>query len=305
LGDYHKPAHPETFVVTMGDRQPTDLAMLRGARLVTVNEIEEGRRWAEAKIKSMTGGDTISARFMHQNFLQYQPQFKLMVAGNHKPSLRSVDEAVKRRMNLIPFTVTIPTDKRDPQLTEKLRAERPGILHWMLEGCAAWQREGLNPPKVVRAATEAYLSDEDAYRNWIDDDLDPDPSNDAFLTTEAVYGSLCAWCRQPSEEVRNRNHFVEALRNGYGFRKHRTNKARGFKGYRFKMKGQDEVDPARRSSTNEHPSPSQHREWRQERHRGFPCPASKSEQHSSARRKRPPIKGREAGQGSHWTSAPG
>jgi putative DNA primase/helicase len=85
LGDYHKPAHPETFVVTMGDRRPTDLAMLRGARLVTVNEIEEGRRWAEAKIKSMTGGDTISARFMHQNFLQYQPQFKLMVAGNHKP----------------------------------------------------------------------------------------------------------------------------------------------------------------------------------------------------------------------------
>jgi putative DNA primase/helicase len=183
LGDYHKPAHPETFVVTMGDRRPTDLAMLRGARLVTVNEIEEGRRWAEAKIKSMTGGDTISARFMHQNFLQYQPQFKLMVAGSHKPSLRSVDEAVKRRMNLIPFTVTIPTDKRDPQLTEKLRAERAGILHWMLEGCAACQREGLNPPKVVRAATEAYLSDEDAYRNWIDDDLDPDPSNDAFLTT--------------------------------------------------------------------------------------------------------------------------
>jgi putative DNA primase/helicase len=144
LGDYHKPAHLETFVVTMGDRHPTDLAMLRGARLVTVNEIEEGRRWAEAKIKSMTGGDTISARFMHQDFFQYQPQFKLMVAGNHKPSLRSVDEAIKRRMNLIPFTVTIPPDKCDLQLTEKLRAERPGILHWMLEGCAAWQRGGVS-----------------------------------------------------------------------------------------------------------------------------------------------------------------
>ena len=129
LGDYHKAAHPETFVVTMGYRHPTNLAMLRGARLVTVNEIEEGRRWAEAKIKSMTGGDTISARFRHRHFFQYQPQFKLMVAGNHKPTLQSVDEAVKRRMNLIPFTVTIPTDKRGPQLTEKLRAERPGILH--------------------------------------------------------------------------------------------------------------------------------------------------------------------------------
>jgi putative DNA primase/helicase len=84
---------------------------------------------------------------MHQDFFQYQPLFKLMVAGNHKPSLRSVNEAIKRRMNLIPLTVTIPPEKRDPQLTEKLRVERPGIMNWALEGCAAWHREGLNPPR--------------------------------------------------------------------------------------------------------------------------------------------------------------
>src|SRR5215471_13483865 len=96
LGDYHKTADLDTFVVTMGERHPTDRAMLRGARLVTVGEVEEGRRWAEAKIKEMTGGDPITARFMHQDFFTYDPQFKLMISGNHKPSLRSVDEAIKR-----------------------------------------------------------------------------------------------------------------------------------------------------------------------------------------------------------------
>jgi putative DNA primase/helicase len=126
LGDYHESAPIETFTASSGDRHPTELADLRGARLVTATETEEGRRWAESRIKMLTGGDRVKARFMRQDFFEYNPQFKLFITGNHKPSLRSVDEAIRRRFHLIPFTVTIPPEQRDPDLAEKLKTEWPG-----------------------------------------------------------------------------------------------------------------------------------------------------------------------------------
>ena len=161
LGDYHKTAPIETFTASHTDRHPTDLASLRGARLVTATETEEGRRWAESRIKQLTGGDTVAARFMRQDFFEYRPAFKLIIAGNHKPLLRSVDEAIRRRFHLIPFAVTIPPEERDAVLAEKLKAEWPGILAWLIEGCLEWQTEGLRPPQAVLEATEAYLSAED------------------------------------------------------------------------------------------------------------------------------------------------
>jgi putative DNA primase/helicase len=162
MGDYCRIAPIETFTASAGERHPTDLAGLRGARLVSAVETEEGRRWAESKIKALTGGDKISARFMRQDFFEFTPQFKLLIAGNHKPGLRSVDEAIRRRFYLIPFTVTIPPEERDADLLEKLKMEWPGILHWMIEGCLQWQLHGLAPPAVVTAATGAYLEAEDA-----------------------------------------------------------------------------------------------------------------------------------------------
>jgi putative DNA primase/helicase len=129
LAEYQKTAPIETFIESHSDKHPTDLAGLRGARLVTAVETEQGRRWAESKIKTLTGGDPVSARFMRQDFFEFTPQFKLLIAGNHKPTLRSVDEAIKRRFNLIPFTVTIPAEERDPDFAEKkLQPEWPGIL---------------------------------------------------------------------------------------------------------------------------------------------------------------------------------
>src|SRR6266446_1171067 len=118
IGEYHRTAPIETFTASSVDRHPTDLAGLRGARLVTAIETEEGRRWAESRIKSLTGGDPIAARFMRQDYFEFTPQFKLIIAGNHKPSLRSVDEAMRRRVNVIPFLVTIPPDERDADLPE-------------------------------------------------------------------------------------------------------------------------------------------------------------------------------------------
>ena len=94
-----------------------------GARLVCAVETQQGRRWDEPKLKKLTGGDSISARFMRADFFQFQPRFKLLIAGNHKPGLRSVDEAMRRRMNLVPFTEFIPPEERDPDLAKKLKAE--------------------------------------------------------------------------------------------------------------------------------------------------------------------------------------
>src|SRR4029077_15375825 len=134
--DYQRTAPVETFTESYGERHPTELAGLHGARLVTAIETEEGRHWAEKKIAALTGGDKISARFMRQDFFDFVPVFKLIIAGNHKPVLRTVNEAMRRRIHMIPFAVTIPDGKRDKDLAEKLKSEWPGILAWMIEG--AW-----------------------------------------------------------------------------------------------------------------------------------------------------------------------
>lgn len=169
LGDYSTNAAMDTFMATQGERHPTDMASLRGARLVTSIETEQGRRWAESRLKALTGGDKISARFMRQDFFEFSPQFKLVVAGNHKPAIRTIDEAMRRRLHLIPFTVTIPPKDRDRTLPERLLAERDGILVWAVQGCLEWQRTGLEPPEAVMAATEEYFEAEDAIGRWLEE----------------------------------------------------------------------------------------------------------------------------------------
>jgi putative DNA primase/helicase len=169
LGDYATNAAMDTFMAAQGERHPTDMASLRGARLVTSIETEQGRRWAESRLKSLTGGDKISARFMRQDFFEFTPQFKLVVAGNHKPTIRTIDEAMRRRLHLVPFTVTIPPKQRDKTLPARLLTERDGILAWAVQGCLEWQRTGLEPPDAVMAATKEYFEAEDALGRWLEE----------------------------------------------------------------------------------------------------------------------------------------
>ena len=233
LADYHRTAAIETFVASAVERHPTDLASLRGARLVTATETEEGRRWAEARIKALTGGDTIAARFMRQDFFEFVPQFKLVIAGNHKPGLRSVDEAMRRRLNLIPFTVTIPPKERDKELVEKLRAEWPGILQWMIDGCLDWQRRdgqrpaGLAAPKIVTDATADYLAEEDAVSSWIEERCERDPQ--AWEKTTDLFQSWRFWAERSGEFVGSSKALHQKLKDR-GFEPKRTKTAKGFKG---------------------------------------------------------------------------
>jgi putative DNA primase/helicase len=169
MANYCKSAGDEVFTETKHDRHSTEIARLKGARVVLVAEVEQGRRWAEARLKKMTGGDTLTARFMRQDDFEFKPQFKPLISANHKPQLRSVDVAMRRRLDLIPFLVTIPPEKRDNELKAKLKDEGSGILQWLVEGCLEYQRIGLNPPASVVAATDEYFQDEDSIANWIDE----------------------------------------------------------------------------------------------------------------------------------------
>ena len=169
MADYCKSAGDEVFTETKNDRHSTEIARLNGARVVLVTEVEQGRRWNEARLKKMTGGDTLTARFMRQDDFEFKPQFKPLISANHKPQLRSVDVAMRRRMHLIPFLVTIPAEKRDSGLKAKLKDEGPGILQWLIEGCLEYQRIGLAPPKSVVDATDEYFKNEDGIANWIEE----------------------------------------------------------------------------------------------------------------------------------------
>jgi putative DNA primase/helicase len=229
-GDYHRAAQIETFTASNHDRHPTELAGLRGARLVTAIETEEGRRWAESRIKTLTGGDKIEARFMRQDFFEYTPQFKLIIAGNHKPGLRSVDEAIRRRFNLIPFTVTIPPAERDESLPDKLKVELPGILAWMIDGCLDWQERGLAPPEVVTEATAAYLEAEDATAAWIEEAGDRDLN--AWEKSSDLYASWVTWAKGTGEYEGTQKRFSQNLETR-GFTCERRQKARGYRGLRL------------------------------------------------------------------------
>jgi putative DNA primase/helicase len=207
-GGYATTAPIDTFLESHNDRHPTELAGLHNARLVVAQEVEEGRHWAEAKIKSLTGGDPISARFMRQDFFEFTPKFKLMIAGNHKPSLRGVDEAIRARIHLIPFTVFIPEKERDQALPEKLKAEWPGILQWAIDGCAKWQKDGLTPPAAVRDATDEYLHAEDALSQWLEDCCD---LSGKWSAGKELWESWTAWTISASEQSGTRKRFAQNL----------------------------------------------------------------------------------------------
>ncbi len=167
LADYAETAVMDAFAASAHDKHSTDIAMLRGARLVSVSETEEGRAWAETRVKQLTGGDKVTARFMRQDNFTFTPRFKLVIVGNHKPVLTNVDDAAKRRFNIIPFTRKPP--RPDQQLEEKLKAEWPGILRWMIEGCLDWQANGLVRPAIVAEATAEYFDDQDTFGQWLEE----------------------------------------------------------------------------------------------------------------------------------------
>ncbi len=226
MGDYAVTAAMDTFEASKSGRHPTDLAMLRGARLVTASETEEGRAWAEARIKAITGGDPITARFMRQDYFTYKPQFKLTIVGNHMPVLHNVDEAARRRFNIVPFLCK--PEHPDPKLPEKLREEYPAILRWIIDGCLLWREHRLPRPKIVTDATAEYFAEQDLFQQWLDACCEVRLSNDArFEQVSRLYASWKGFAEQAGERPGSSKSFGQQMRRR-GFKPGRTGSTRLF-----------------------------------------------------------------------------
>jgi P4 family phage/plasmid primase-like protien len=192
FNDYAITAPMEMFLTTKYDRHPTEIARLKGARLVLAHETTKGRAWDEEKVKKLTGGGGLTGRFMRGDFFDFDPTHKLLIEGNSKPSLRNVDEAIRRRFVLVPFTVTIPEKDRDPKFKDTLKPEWPAILRWMIEGYVEWKQKGLIVPASVRKATDEYLAEQDTLGEWLTDYVKTDPN--AFTLTRDLFASWRDWC---------------------------------------------------------------------------------------------------------------
>jgi putative DNA primase/helicase len=168
LGDEYGGTPPRSlFVSSKWERHPAELMTLRGRRLMIAQETDAGAQLAEAMIKQLTGGDVITGRGMYENFQSFTPTHKLMLCTNYKPEVRGTDYAIWRRLKLIPFVVRFEGTQMDTGLGEKLKAEAPGILAWMVRGCLDWQRSGMQEPEVVKIATKAYSDEQDVIGRFL------------------------------------------------------------------------------------------------------------------------------------------
>lgn len=192
-----------TATLMMSKRDPgsasPDLMLLKGRRLALASELEESARFAEAAIKSMTGGDTMTARNPYGLFASWTPTHKLLIVGNHKPVISGGDYGIWRRVQLTPFNEKISDDECDGNLSEKLRAEGAGLLNWALAGLRDWQKDGLAPPASVKAAVAAYQSDMDVLGEWMEDHVTQSPGT--LTPTASLYEAYKKWARESGFKI--------------------------------------------------------------------------------------------------------
>jgi putative DNA primase/helicase len=212
FGDYAVTATMETFTATYHDRHPVDMAMLRGARLVTAAETTEGRTWDETRIKQFTGGDLITARFMRQNPFTYKPAFQLIIIGNHQPQLINITDAMRRRLAMVPFA--FQPGRTDTELKDKLKAEWPGILHWMVTGCLRWQRhKGIVRPEAVQDLTDSYFAEQDLLGQWIEQCVERTRRQGDRVVRSDAFQSWVLFAERAGEDPMNAKWFCNGMRD--------------------------------------------------------------------------------------------
>ena len=232
LGQYACQAEFSTFTTKRnGDAPRNDLARLHGARLVCAGETSSGRKFDEALIKQVTGRDPVTCRRLYHEFFQYVPDFKLFLAANHKPMVEGTDEAIWRRICLIPFTETIPKQERDKKLGAKLLAELPGILNWALDGCLEWQRRGLDEPTEITKATQGYRDEMDPLAEFLEERCIIAP--EAKVKSGALHRAYAIYCEERNDDCRAQNVFGKLLAER-GFQKASVSGDRAWAGLKLK-----------------------------------------------------------------------
>lgn len=245
LGDYGIESPPQAFIASNEVRHETEIARLHNVRLVMSDELPAGKEWDTSKVKRLTGGATVSARFMRQDYFEFKPQFKLLMAGNDKPSLRQVDDAIRRRFHLIPFEHKIHDHEKILNFGDRLiEAEGPLILGWMIEGSMMWYSGGLQTPRRVKEATEEYLSSEDSITSWFEECCIPDKQ--AFHTTTELFQSWASWAKANEEYIGSRKAFSQTLSGRallLGLTKTANRKGKGFTGASIISRGGSDDNP--------------------------------------------------------------
>jgi putative DNA primase/helicase len=198
LADYCRHTPTETLLTKQYDNAiSADLARLRGARMVTAVEANYNRSLDEAKIKAMTGGDPITARELYQSFQEFVALFKLWFLANDRPRVRATDDAIWRRIRVIPFDVPIPVAEVDRELPNKLRAEFPGILSWAIRGCLLWQKEGLGEPEVIREAAAQWRREANHVKRFFTEKIALSPNTQT--SAAVMHNEFLTWCKQNGE----------------------------------------------------------------------------------------------------------
>jgi len=205
LSEYSVNTPTETLLVKRDSGIPNDIARLAGSRLVYAIEAEASRRLAESLVKQLTGGDTITARFLHQEFFEFHAKFKIFLAANHRPNIRGADHAIWRRIKMLPFNVRIPDEEQDKKLGEKLKTELPGILNWALEGCADWLRNGLSYPEAVQKATQEYRDKMDVLADFLSECCEVDVPDEVGATI--LYEAYKTWSEAAGEKIASQRAF--------------------------------------------------------------------------------------------------
>jgi putative DNA primase/helicase len=220
LGNYARRTPVETFLKKREGSIPNDIARLRGARFVWAAENDRGVRLAESLIKEMTGGDRLAARFLHGEFFEFMPTFKIWFATNHKPTIRG-DAAIWRRLKLVPFDYTIPKDrqKKRHEVMAMFQSELPGILNWAIQGCQEWQRDGLGVPDEVIKATREYESEQDTFSMFLEEKCVRAPN--ARVLSLAIYREYKSWAEEHGETPASHKTFA-SLMSERGFPKTKT-----------------------------------------------------------------------------------
>jgi P4 family phage/plasmid primase-like protien len=194
LADYGRAIAPETVAESKRSASGAspELAALIGARMAICGETEDNSAIAESLMKSLVSGDSMVARNLHCGPVQFTPIFKLLMAGNHKPVIKGTDHGMWRRIRIIPFNHVFTAEERDPKLLAKLKDEAPHILAWMVEGCVAWQRQGLaDIPAAVRRATDSYRVDQDVVGAWLLECTEEAPGQEVL--SGELYANYRAW----------------------------------------------------------------------------------------------------------------
>lgn len=239
LGEYAASCQPET--VMMRDRNNTargDLARLKGARMVVTSEPNDGCRLDEGIVKQMTGGteNKLTARFLYGREFEFSPEFKIVMSTNYKPVIKGTDNGIWRRVRLIPFTAEFTKENRDPQLTEKLRRELPGILNWAIAGAVGWCKEGLPPCAIIDEAGQEYRSEMDRVQQFLDDCTECSDSGSTQAST--LYKCYRAWCSEQGDRFPiSSNKFCSELKRRYKSRK--TSAFNEYLGIRINAFGMD------------------------------------------------------------------